>query len=240
VLEGGSTNSAITSPAAALALTLMYLKTNDASIAARLRVPGTAHGLDGLRPHLVLLRVLGRALVMWDGVAPTAEWVAEQLPPLLQAPLHRALERLQLTAAGGGGTAGGGTAGGGAPPVGADAVAAAAAGPTVTAGAGADPLAIAQAQVHAAAGACLAIGLRFAGSGSARAEALLRHHALQLLAAKRGAAALGEAGAPQNRGRLDKQLLEGCLDCVVLALGLVMAGSGHLPTLRLLQHLRCV
>jgi hypothetical protein len=234
VLEGGSTNSSVTSPAAALALTLMYLKTNDASIAARLRVPGTTHGLGGVRPHMVMLRVLGRALVMWNTIAPTSEWLAEQLPALLQGPLHKLLDRLQAASA----TA----ASSGAPgaPQGAEVAAAAAAGPGVAGTGGANALAVAQAQVHALAGACLAIGLRFAGSGSARAEALLRHHALQLLAAKRGAAPLGEAGGPAGRCRLDKHLLEGCLDSVVVALGLVMAGSGHMPTLRLLQHLRWV
>lgn len=39
---------------------------------------------------------------------------------------------------------------------------------------------------------------------------------------------------------LDKQALEGCLGVVALALGVVMAGTGHLPTLKLLrgiQHL---
>lgn len=34
---------------------------------------------------------------------------------------------------------------------------------------------------------------------------------------------------------LDKQALEGCLGVVALALGVVMAGTGHLPTLKLLR-----
>ena len=36
-------------------------------------------------------------------------------------------------------------------------------------------------------------------------------------------------------GRLDKAALEACLCTVALALATVMAGSGHLPTLRLLR-----
>ena len=34
---------------------------------------------------------------------------------------------------------------------------------------------------------------------------------------------------------LDKQALEGCLGVAALALGVVMAGTGHLPTLKLLR-----
>ena len=34
---------------------------------------------------------------------------------------------------------------------------------------------------------------------------------------------------------LDRQALEGCLGVVALALGVVMAGTGHLPTLQLLR-----
>ena len=34
---------------------------------------------------------------------------------------------------------------------------------------------------------------------------------------------------------LDKHALEGCLGVAALALGVVMAGTGHLPTLKLLR-----
>ena len=36
-------------------------------------------------------------------------------------------------------------------------------------------------------------------------------------------------------GRLDKQSLENCLNMIVLALSVVMAGTGDLPTCRLLR-----
>lgn len=41
-------------------------------------------------------------------------------------------------------------------------------------------------------------------------------------------------GAGSWKG-LDKQALEGCLGVAALALGVVMAGTGHLPTLKLLR-----
>jgi hypothetical protein len=94
-------NLHVTSPASTLALTLMYLKTNDQAIASLFTVPGTHYELDLVRPDNILLRVLGRALVMWDDVEPRMEWVQRQLPPLL---LKRPLGKLLELAASGAGS----------------------------------------------------------------------------------------------------------------------------------------
>lgn len=77
-------NMDVTSPAATLALALMYLKTNDAAIAAAFFVPDTHFALDYVKPEFVLLRVLARGLVLWDSVQPTEEWVQAQLPELFK------------------------------------------------------------------------------------------------------------------------------------------------------------
>ncbi len=84
VLEGNLVNMDVTSPAATLALALMYLKTNDAAIAASFFVPDTHFALDYVKPEFVLLRVLARGLVMWDSVQPTREWLQSQLPDLIK------------------------------------------------------------------------------------------------------------------------------------------------------------
>lgn len=102
-----------------------------------------------------------------------------------------------------------------------------------------------------------------AGTCSAQAEFLLRGQLLALLSAKRrapggstsnavaaatAAAAAGVAtGAnfgvgylPPSAaciGQLDKAALEDAIVVVLLSLSLVMAGSGHLPTFRLIQML---
>ncbi len=78
-------NLDVTSPGATLALALMYLKTNDAAVAAAFEIPATHFALDFVKPLLVQLRVLARGLVMWDGVRPTRAWVQAQLPAILQA-----------------------------------------------------------------------------------------------------------------------------------------------------------
>jgi hypothetical protein len=48
-----------------------------------------------VRPDQVLLRVVGRALVLWDGVRPTQEWLQAQLPSVLRV-RARSVAPLQL------------------------------------------------------------------------------------------------------------------------------------------------
>jgi tetratricopeptide (TPR) repeat protein len=90
---------------------------------------------------------LGRALVLWDGVAGSEEWVDSQLPPLLRGALQ---------ARGGGGDGG---ASGRDPP------------------GGVDREALCACEAYVRAGACLALGLRYAGTCHAGAAAVLHRHA---------------------------------------------------------------
>lgn len=85
VLEGKLVNLDVTSPAATLALGLMFLRTNDAAIAAAFSLPDTHFALDYVRPDFVMLRILARSLVMQDGVQASQAWVEAQMPPLIKA-----------------------------------------------------------------------------------------------------------------------------------------------------------
>ena len=53
VLEGDVLNLVVTSPAATLALALMFLKTNDAAVAGYFFIPDSAYALDLVRPDQV-------------------------------------------------------------------------------------------------------------------------------------------------------------------------------------------
>jgi anaphase-promoting complex subunit 1 len=86
IKEGNSVNLDVTAPGATVALGLMFLKTNNASVAARLSVPKTHFLLQYLRPDLVLLRVLARNLVMWDSIEPTSEFVESLIPDIVKGP----------------------------------------------------------------------------------------------------------------------------------------------------------
>jgi anaphase-promoting complex subunit 1 len=83
VLQGSLVNLEVTCPAATMALMLIFLQTNDESVASVFELPRTAFGLDFVRPFFILLRVLARSLIMWDGIEPTMEWVHAQLPAVL-------------------------------------------------------------------------------------------------------------------------------------------------------------
>ena len=87
VLEGKLVNLDVTSPAATLALGLMFLRTNDAAIAAAFALPDSHFALDYVRPDFVMLRVLAKGLVMQDSVEASRAWVESQMPPLIQVGL---------------------------------------------------------------------------------------------------------------------------------------------------------
>jgi hypothetical protein len=48
---------------------LMFLRTNNTSIAARLEVPETHFLLERVRPDLLLMRVVCKSLVLWDSIS---------------------------------------------------------------------------------------------------------------------------------------------------------------------------
>ena len=84
VMEGNIPNLDVTAPGGILGLALMYLQTDDRSIADCFAIPRTAFDLDLVRPDFILLRMLARSLVMWGELRPTQEWLVAQLPPLIR------------------------------------------------------------------------------------------------------------------------------------------------------------
>ncbi|ESK85477.1 anaphase promoting complex subunit 1 [Moniliophthora roreri MCA 2997] len=70
----------LTSPAASIALGLMYLRTERQDIADMLATPDTVLSLNRIQPSFLLVRTLSRALIMWNKIAPTQEWISAQVP----------------------------------------------------------------------------------------------------------------------------------------------------------------
>jgi anaphase-promoting complex subunit 1 len=77
----------LTSPAASMALGLMYLRTERQDIADVLTIPDTVVSLNRIQPSFLMMRTLARALIMWNTIAPTKAWVDSQLP----ATVHQAI-----------------------------------------------------------------------------------------------------------------------------------------------------
>lgn len=93
IMEGELVNMSVTSPAASLALGLMYLQTNDERIAEIFCVPSSNFELEAVLPEHLTLRNMMRSLVMWDSIEPSEDWIRRQLPEILRMPLERIIRR---------------------------------------------------------------------------------------------------------------------------------------------------
>ncbi|GMN41281.1 hypothetical protein TIFTF001_010497 [Ficus carica] len=95
-----------------------------------------------------------------------------------------------------------------------------------------------QAYVNIVAGACISLGLRFAGTNDGNAQELLYSYALYFLKEIKPVSATSGTFPRGLSHYVDRGTLEMCLHLIVLSLSVVMAGSGHLQTFRLLRFLR--
>uniref|UniRef100_A0A9J7XUB0 Anaphase-promoting complex subunit 1 n=1 Tax=Cyprinus carpio carpio TaxID=630221 RepID=A0A9J7XUB0_CYPCA len=181
IKEGDTINVDVTCPGATLALAMIYLKTNNRSIADWLKAPDTMFLLDFIKPEFLLLRTLARCLIMWDEIFPNADWVTSNVPQIIQENIGNqeqtsVSEDLNMET-------------------------------------------IVQAHDYIIAGGCLAVGFRFAGSANSDAFDCLHLFALKLNIVT---------------GQYN---LQTCLSMVLLAVSMVMAGSGNLKVLQLCRFL---
>ncbi|BCS22966.1 anaphase promoting complex subunit 1 [Aspergillus puulaauensis] len=65
---------------ATIALAIIFMKTNDETLAHKVDIPDTTIGFDYVRPDLFLLRTLARHVIMWDRIQPCDEWFVQSLP----------------------------------------------------------------------------------------------------------------------------------------------------------------
>lgn len=96
-----------------------------------------------------------------------------------------------------------------------------------------------QAYVYIVTGACISLGLRFAGTKNASAQELLYNCSLYFLNEIKPLSLVSAISFPKGLARfIDRGTLETCLHLIVLSLAVIMGGSGHLQTFRLLRFLR--
>ncbi|KAL3521232.1 hypothetical protein ACH5RR_019381, partial [Cinchona calisaya] len=102
-----------------------------------------------------------------------------------------------------------------------------------------DAEAFVQAFVNIVVGACISLGLRFAGTRDGKSQELLYEYAVYFLNEIKPVSVSSSHSLPKGLSNyVDRGTLETCLHLVVLSLCVVMAGSGHLQTLRFLKFLR--
>ena len=208
IYEGNLINTDVTAPGATLALGLMYMKTENKSIASALALPDTHFLLDFVRPDFLGLRVIARALILWKDVQPTDEWIQEQIPVVVR----NAYSHMRTIAK---------TAYGMHSPKG-----------NAKQETDYDRRAVRQMYVHGVAGACFGIGLRFAGTGNTQAKAALMKRVSELHALRDGKDPVSAASRPEI------PILESCLGTAAISLAMVLAGTGDLDALRLFKILR--
>lgn len=69
---------------AILALGFIYLKLENAAIAAKILIPQSEQLLDYVRPDLLLLRCLAKNLIMWRLIGNSTHWVESEIPEVLK------------------------------------------------------------------------------------------------------------------------------------------------------------
>jgi len=76
--------SGATAVGAAIALGLMYIRTNNKIAARKLDPPDSKSHLDYVTPASLQLRVICRSIIMWDSILPSEAWVLSQIPEFLK------------------------------------------------------------------------------------------------------------------------------------------------------------
>ncbi|POS73766.1 hypothetical protein DHEL01_v207839 [Diaporthe helianthi] len=67
-------------PGAVVAITLIFMKSEDSIVARKVDVPDSVLQFTYVRPDVLLLRTLAKNLIMWSQVEPTVEWIRSSLP----------------------------------------------------------------------------------------------------------------------------------------------------------------
>lgn len=171
---------------ATVAIALIFLKTNNLSIARKIDIPDTVHQFDYVRPDIFLLRTVARHLILWPQIRPTHKFIRASIPkPFRSKSTLKEIRHLSTYDL---------------------------------------PF------FNILAGILLAMGLRYAGSGSRRLRDLLIVYLDQFIR-------LTRLSAPTYDAKLTRNAVRNCQDVVALALSAVMAGTGDLESFRRLRSL---
>jgi anaphase-promoting complex subunit 1 len=171
VHEGNFINTDLTSPAATMALSFMYMKTGNKTIAATVELPSTHFLLEWVRPDFLGLRVLAKSLILWDDVKASKEWVEDQIPKVVRTAYAEMRERAKRMSLG-----------------------------LAVKGRHTyeyDRKALRQMYVHVLTGACFSIGVRFAGSGDESAKNVLFEYVTMLYKLKEANDPVSVASKPE-------------------------------------------
>ncbi|KZV34947.1 anaphase-promoting complex subunit 1 [Dorcoceras hygrometricum] len=232
VTDGNQVNIDVTAPGAIIALGLMYLKTESEVIVTRLSIPQTHFDLLYVRPDFILLRVIARNMIMWSRVHPSEDWIDSLVPEVVKSGIKCLENEVDDTDE-------------------MDAETFVHAYVNILTGAcislvifrkdlNCVPLVMSNvATIAGQTGIAEVRGLKFAGTRDGNAQELLYKYVVYFLNEIKPVCASDGNRFPKGLSAyVDRGTLETCLHLTVLSLCVVMAGSGHLQTFRLLKFLR--
>ncbi|EGG02598.1 uncharacterized protein MELLADRAFT_91152 [Melampsora larici-populina 98AG31] len=79
----------VTSPAATLALALLYLKTGRQEAVTMCEIPQTETRLEYIRPDLLMIRTLAKCLIKWDTIEAEMSWMESLVPKVIIESVRR-------------------------------------------------------------------------------------------------------------------------------------------------------
>lgn len=208
IFESNLINTSVTAPGATLALGLIYMKSNNVSIASALSLPATHFLLEFVRADLLGLRVIARSLILWDEVEPSNGWIEKQVPLVVRTAYSHMKNEAKATF-------------GMRSPY-----------EKKSHNVEYDRRAIRQMYVHVVSAACFGLGLRFAGTGNTEAKATVLKRIHELHALREASDPVSVALRPEI------PILETCLGCAAIALAMILAGTCDLEGLRVIKILR--
>lgn len=241
VFEGDTINIDVTAAGATLALGLIFLRSGNQNIASAIALPDTHFLLEYVRPDFLALRVISKALILWDTVLPSKDWIGLQLPRVVRDAYQQMKAKMKTA------TDLGDILESDEEEIGSlmeadddattrrevhfmqDGTRTRARTPHSQ---DYDCQAVRQIYVHVVAGACFALGLRFAGTGDKRAAAAIFERVVELQTLRDASDSVSLAMRPEP------QILETCLGTCAISLALVQAGSGNIDSLKLFKILR--
>uniref|UniRef100_A0A182QAH1 Uncharacterized protein n=1 Tax=Anopheles farauti TaxID=69004 RepID=A0A182QAH1_9DIPT len=215
IKEDPEVYTSVTAPGAILALGLMYFATENETISNWLDPPSNNYMLGFVRPDLQLLRTIARHLVHWNRIKPNRTWIFQSVQAELSKAmfLHRPDEEDEE--------------------------------PSACRVIGARPMSrraerqlYSQAYYATVSGSILAIGLRYAGTADESAVDTIESYLQIFLEQTKHLGQTPPPSATSLPRLVGYQALENCTLMALLALSLVLAGTGSLSVLRYIRMLR--
>jgi len=71
IKEGNTVNVHVTAPGSLVALTLLYLRSNNKKVSDQITIPNSFSTIEQCNSNHVLLKVVSKNLILWDNISNT-------------------------------------------------------------------------------------------------------------------------------------------------------------------------